>query len=496
MMQQFNHWIQQFSTFMAQVDQTPFAQGILTFKNFLWDYILLFLLVGIGIYLSVTLKFPQLRYLFPSLKKMLGDIIKKKPSKEGTMTPFQSLATAVASQVGTGNIIGVATAIAAGGPGAGFWMLVSAFFGMATIFSEAVLAQIYRTKIHGETCGGPAYYLKNGLHSRFLSTFFAIFCILGLGIVGVMVQSSAVVQSFHASFGLPRAWVTLALAVIVGIILAGGMGRIAKFSETVVPFMAFAYIFASLVIICMNLGQFLPALLSIVQGAFAPQAIFGGVLGISIRESMRFGIARGLFSNEAGMGSTPHSHATADVNHPVEQGMTSMIGVFICTFLICLSTAMINLVSGAYDPTMPQAELSAFAELMTQTAFGLSFGRIGEGFLTIALSSFALTTIVGWYFFAEANVKFLFGRNKLFVQSFRVISIFFLVLGPTLGGDFIWTLADLFMGLMALPNIIGLALLRKKTTACLNDYIAQSRAGREPLWTPPETIQGMEEIDQ
>lgn len=451
-------------------------------KNFLWDYILLFLLLGIGIFLSISLKFPQLKYLFPTLKKMVHGIVQKEEAKPGTMTPFQSLATAIASQVGTGNIIGVATAIAAGGPGAGFWMLLSAFFGMSTIFSEAVLAQLFHKKVNREVVGGPAYYLKYGLKNNFLAYFFAISCIVALGIVGIMVQSASVVESVNVSFGIPKAWITLGLAVIVAVILAGGMNRIAKFSEKVVPVMALLYILGSLVIILMHLPQFLPALLSMIQGAFKPEAMAGGVLGISMREAMRFGIARGLFSNEAGMGSTPHSHAAAEVDHPAEQGFTAMIGVFISTFLICLATAMINLQSGSYDPSIPAAEMTQAADLMTQNAFFLSFGRFGSVFLSIALSCFALTTIVGWYFFAESNVKFLFHKNRYTVSLFRAISIGFLILGPVIGGELVWTLADLSMGLMALPNVIGLAGLHKHSRYVLQDYLRQKAAGHEPQW--------------
>lgn len=467
---------------ILSIQDTPFAQTVTSVKNFLWDNILLFALLGIGIYLSITLKFPQVKYLGGTLNKMIGGIIHKEEAKPGTMTPFQSLATAIASQVGTGNIIGVATALAAGGPGAGFWMLVSAFFGMATIFAEAVLAQLYRQDIRGEKVGGPAYYLQNGLHSKVLSHIFALFCIIGLGIVGVMVQSSSVVESINVSFGFGKSWVTVALAVIVSLILAGGMGRIAKFSETIVPVMAFAYVLASLIIILMNLTLLPTVLWSIVKGAFTPQAIAGGALGISMREAMRFGIARGLFSNEAGMGSTPHSHAAAEVDHPAEQGLNAMIGVFISTFLICLSTAMVNLQSGSYNPNIPASEMSKMADLMTQNAFQISFGKFGSAFLSIALSCFALTTIIGWYFFAEANVKFIYKDSRLAVSLFRAVSIGFLLVGPLIGGEFVWTLADLFMGLMALPNVVGLAALNRQTRFVLQDYLDQQKQGKKLSW--------------
>ncbi len=447
-------------------------------KDFLWDNILLFALLGTGVFLSVVLRFPQLKYLFKTIRKMVADILAKKPARAGSMTPFQSLATSIAAQVGTGNIIGVASAVALGGPGAAFWMLLSAFFGMSTIFSEAVLAQLYREEHHGQKVGGPAYYILHGLKSRAFAILFALLCISGLGIVGLMVQSNAVVGSLHSAFGLPTDWISISLVVIVGVILAGGMDRIGKFSETVVPIMAFIYIFGSLLIIFMNLGSLALALKWIFLGAFRPEAIGGGVLGISMREAARFGLARGLFSNEAGMGSTPHSHAVAEAEHPAEQGFLAMVGVFISTFLICLSTVLVNLSGGSYDATIPAGEMAGRAELMTQTAFQNNFGAFGEVFLAIALSCFALTTIVGWYFFAESNVKFLAGQNKFLVSGFRVVSLAFLAIGAlSASGDFVWTLADLFMGLMALPNVIALVLLYKQTRAVLRDYEADQEKG-------------------
>ena len=308
-----------------------FLETLRTVKDFLWDNILLYVLLGTGIFLSFTLRFPQVKYLFSTMKKMVQDIIAKKPAKPGCMTPFQSLATSIAAQVGTGNIIGVAAAVALGGPGSAFWMLLSAFFGMATIFSEAVLAQIHREENHGEKVGGPAYYIKNGLRSKGFAVLFAILCIIGLGIIGIMVQSNAVVTSLHSAFNIPMDWATVGLLVIVGVILVGGMDRIAKFSETIVPVMAFAYIFGSLVIVFMNINMLGYALKTMIVGAFNPQAISGGILGLTVREAVRFGLARGLFSNEAGMGSTPHSHAVAEADHPAEQGFMAMIGVFIST---------------------------------------------------------------------------------------------------------------------------------------------------------------------
>lgn len=454
-----------------------FKNAVGLVNTVLWDYILIFGLIGIGIYLTAKLRFPQFTRVFPALKKMVCDILDKKPVEEGKMTPFQALSTAVAAQVGTGNIVGVATAIAAGGPGAAFWMLVSAFFGMATIFAEAVLAQKYRETEDGESVGGPAYYIKNGLKSKGLSTFFSIACIIALGIVGIMVQSNSVAGSVSTAFNVPITAVTIVLTIVVALILMGGMGRIASFAETVVPVMAGGYILGSLIIILMNLNIFIPAVKSIFVGAFSPQAIGGGVLGVTIQQTIRYGLARGLFSNEAGMGSTPHSHAVAHTAHPAEQGFTAMIGVFISTFLICTSTVMVNLVSGAYSFDMPASEMAQTATVMTQNGFASGFGSFGGMFLSICLSFFSLTTIVGWYFFAESNVKFLVNGKKFTLTIFKVIVLSALIVGTMIEAEFVWSLADMFTGIMAIPNIVALFALSKEVVGILNDYDAKVKLG-------------------
>ncbi len=436
----------------------------------LWDYVLIIALLGVGIFMTVKLKFPQFTRLFPALKKMLSGLMNKEEVEEGKMTPVQALATAVAAQVGTGNIVGVATAIAAGGPGAAFWMLVSAFFGMATIFSEAILAQKYRETKNGELVGGPAYYIKNGLHSKWLSMFFAIACIIALGIVGIMVQSNSVAGSVSNAFGVPTIGVTIGLAIVVALILMGGMGRIASFAETVVPIMAVVYIFGSLLIIIFNIENLIPAIRSIFVGAFSPKAIGGGTLGITVQQTIRYGLARGLFSNEAGMGSTPHSHAVADTSHPAEQGFTAMVGVFISTFLICLSTVIVNLTAQSYNPYISAAEMTKAATIMTQSGFASGFGTFGGMLLSICLSFFSLTTIIGWYFFAESNVKMVFNSKARTLKTFKVIVIIALTIGTLIDATFVWELADMFMGIMAIPNIIALFLLSKEVRIMLDEY--------------------------
>lgn len=454
-----------------------FREIIGLINKVLWDYVLIFALVGIGLYMTVKLKFPQFTRLFPALKKMIGDIVKKEKVEEGKMSPFQALSTAVAAQVGTGNIVGVATAIAAGGPGAAFWMIVSAFFGMATIFSESVLAQKYRETKDGDLVGGPAYYIKNGLKSKGLAIFFSATAVLALGVVGIMVQSNSVAGSVSTAFNVPVITVTVGLAIVVALILMGGMGRIASFAETVVPIMAGAYILGSLVIIVMNFASFMPAIKNIFVGAFTPGAIGGGVLGITVQQTIRFGLARGLFSNEAGMGSTPHSHAVADVKHPAEQGFTAMIGVFISTFLICTSTVMVNMASGAYDPSVAASVMVQQGTVMTQNGFASGFGNFGGMFLSVCLSFFSLTTIVGWYFFAESNVKLLVNAKAVTLNTFKAVVLISLVIGTLIDATFVWELADAAMGIMAIPNMIALFILSKDVRNILDDYDAKVKAG-------------------
>ena len=455
----------------SESSMTETAKLIIDFINtILWDYVLIVALIGIGVFMTVRLKFPQFTRLFPALRKMFSSIINKEQVEEGKMTPVQALSTAVAAQVGTGNIVGVATAISAGGPGATFWMLASAFFGMSTIFSEAVLAQKYRETKDGQLVGGPAYYIKNGLKSKWLSMFFAISCIIALGIVGIMVQSNSVAGSVSEAFGVPVIAITIGLTIIVTLILMGGMGRIASFAETVVPVMAIAYILGSLLIIIFNIENFIPAIKSIFVGAFSPKAIGGGALGITVQQTVRYGLARGLFSNEAGMGSTPHSHAVADAKHPAEQGFTAMVGVFISTFLICLSTVMVNLTSGSYNASISAAEMTKSATIMTQNGFATGFGTFGGIFLSICLSFFSLTTIIGWFFFAESNVKLAFNSKPSTLKIFKVFVLVALVVGTLIDATFVWELADMFMGIMAIPNIIALFLLSKEVRKILDDY--------------------------
>lgn len=419
-------------------------------NTFLWDYFLMFLLVATGIYFSFRLKFIQVRKFTAGMKAMFGGFSLNGGSHGEGLSSFQALTTAIAAQVGTGNIAGAATAIASGGPGAIFWMWVSAFFGMATIYAEAVMAQHTKITKDGVVLGGPVYYIKSvfrGTFGKFLAGFFSVAIILALGFMGNMVQSNSIGDSFKNAFGANPLIVGVFVAAVAAVIFIGGVKRIAWVTEKIVPIMALFYIIGCLIILVMNGSGVLLAFKQIFVMAFAPQAMAGGVLGVTVQKAMRFGVARGLFSNEAGMGSTPHAHATAKVNHPSEQGIIAMMGVFIDTFIILTLTALVILSTGALSSRLTGSGLA-------QAAFDSAFGSYGKIFIAICMLFFAFTTIIGWYYFGEVNVRYLFGKKAVIVYA--VLVICFVIVGSMLKVDLVWSLSDMFNGLMVLPNLIGL----------------------------------------
>ncbi len=433
-------------------------------NSLLWGvYCLIPLLVGTGIYFTFKLRFMQIRRFGIAVRQVFGslNVFGKAADKDG-MSSFQSLATAISAQVGTGNLAGVATAIAMGGPGAIFWMWIAAFFGMATIFAEAVLAQVYRTRdSKGHITGGPAYYISQGLGSKSLAAFFAIAIIIALGFVGNMVQANSIADAFKTAFDIPVWFTGIVVFMLAGFIFIGGMKRIASFAEKVVPFMALVYIIGSITIIVGNAEAIGHVFEMIFVGAFNPQAATGGAIGVGIKEAIRYGVARGLFSNEAGMGSTPHAHAVAKVRHPAEQGFAAVVGLFFDTFIVVTMTALVILC------TVEPANFTTGISL-TQQAFTNGLGPIGNGFVAVCLLFFAFTTIIGWYFFAEQNVKYLFGLK--WVPTYRVIVLCFLMMGSFLQVTLVWELADLFNGLMVIPNVIALIGLAKIVDKALEDY--------------------------
>lgn len=443
--------------------------GIVTnAKDFLWNFLLLFLLLGTGIYYTVRLRFVQVRKFGEGWKRIFGGIGRGKSADRTGMSSFQSLATAVAAQVGTGNLTGAATALLYGGPGAVFWMWVSAFFGMATIFCEATLAQKYRTMKDDEVVGGPVYYIRRAFRGKFgrvLAAVFSVFLIFALGFVGNMVQSNSIGDAFSSAFGVDPLFVGIAVAAAAGFVFLGGIKRLASVTEKMVPFMALFYIVGCLIIIGFHYQNIPEAFRQIFVGAFTPEAVGGGALGITIRKAIQYGVARGLFSNEAGMGSTPHAHALAKVKDPCEQGVVAMMGVFIDTFVILTLTALVVLTTGALGSGAEGVKLP-------QQGFETVFGRFGAAFIAVCMLFFAFSTIIGWYFFGEVNVKYLFGKKA--ARFYAVLVVAFLVLGSALKVDFVWTLADLFNGLMVIPNLLALLALSGMVSALLRRYDSRS----------------------
>ena len=423
-------------------------------SDYLWNWVLLVLLVGTGLYFTLRLRFVQVRRFGEGMRRLFGgfSLHGKAAGKDG-MSSFQALTTAVAAQVGTGNITGCATALVSGGPGALFWVWVSAFLGMATIYAEAVLAQKYKTTVDGHVTGGPIYYIRaafRGRFGRFLAGFFSLAIILALGFMGNMVQSNSIGDAFHNAFGISKPVVGVIIAAVAAFIFLGGVTRIASVTEKLVPVMAAFYIVGCVVILGMNAAALPNAFAQIFVLAFRPQAMAGGLAGVTVQQAMRFGVARGLFSNEAGLGSTPHAHALAKVERPQDQGAVAIVSVFIDTFVILTLTGLVLITSGLIPDGLTGTAL-------TQAAFSQAFGPFGQVFIAICMLFFAFSTILGWYFFGEVNFKALFGARALPVYS--VIVVLFVLIGSSLKVDLVWALADFFNGLMAIPNLIPLLAL-------------------------------------
>ncbi|MDO5350913.1 MAG: sodium:alanine symporter family protein [Lachnospiraceae bacterium] len=436
-------------------------------NDILWNTVLIVMLCGTGIFYTLRLKFIQIRKFKEGCRLVFGHFsLKGEKGENGEMTPFQSMATAIAAQVGTGNLTGAATALIGGGPGAIFWMWLSAFFGMATIYAEATLAQEYKTVENGEVTGGPIYYIRHafkGSFGKLLAACFAVFIILALGFMGNMVQSNSIGAAFSEVFqargiNIPPLAVGVLVAAFAAFVFLGGTKRLASVVEKVVPIMAGVYIAGSLILILLHITAVPAALQMIFTGAFSPKAVLGGAAGITVREAVRYGIARGLFSNEAGMGSTPHAHARATAKNPHEQGLAAMISVFIDTFVILNLTVFSVLTTGVLNSGKNGIAL-------TQAAFAASFGSFGDIFIAVCLLFFASSTIIGWHFFGAINVKYLFGEQA--VRIYSIIAVAFIVAGSTLKVDLVWSLSDFFNGLMVIPNALALwALARVVETIC------------------------------
>ncbi|EDQ00763.1 alanine/glycine:cation symporter family protein [Shewanella benthica] len=438
-------------------------------NGFVWGVPMLVMILGVGLFLSVGLKLMPILKLGTGFKLLWsGRIPDKDKSMKGEISPFNALMTSLSATIGTGNIAGVATAIFIGGPGALFWMWCTALVGMATKFAEAVLAVKYREiDANGNHIGGPMYYIKNGLSSKWawLGTAFALFgSFAGFGI-GNTVQSNSVADALSSNFGVPT-WVTgLVLMVLVGAVLMGGIKRIADVAGKLVPLMTLFYIAAGLAVLAVNAAEIPDAIVLIFHSAFNPVAAQGGFAGAAVWAAIRFGVARGIFSNEAGLGSAPIAHASAQTNNPVAQGLVAMLGTFIDTLIVCSITGLAIIVSGAWTSGENGAA-------MTSLAFSSAL-PMGNYIVAISLSVFAFTTILGWSVYSEKCVQYLFGVKA--VKPFRILWILVVPLGAVSSLDFIWLLADTLNAMMAIPNLIALALLSPVVFKLTREYFIKKR---------------------
>ena len=458
-------------------------------NEYLSNYILVFLLIGVGLWYSIKTRFVQVRCFGEGMRKVFGNLKLKGDRHDSGMSSFQALATALAAQVGTGNIVGASGAILTGGPGAIFWMWVIAFFGMATIYAEATLAQ--KTRIvdpDGTVRGGPVYYITTafkGGFGKFLAGFFAVAIVLALGFMGCMVQSNSIGSTMNTAFGIPT-WVSgVILVIICAIIFLGGVQRLASVTEKIVPIMAAIFLLGGLAVLVARI-TYIPATFAMIfKYAFQPQAIIGGGFGYAIKTAISQGAKRGLFSNEAGMGSTPHAHAQANVAHPHDQGVVAMIGVFIDTFVVLTLNALV-IISTLYTADGPLAECGAAAASTTltkanlaQTAFGTVFGeKFGAMFVAVCLFFFAFSTVLSWNLFGKINANYLFGKKnpRRCTVVYSLIALVFVFIGTLASNDLVWELTDMFNNLMVIPNAIALFALTGMVVAmCKEGKLAKTK---------------------
>lgn len=445
-------------------------EKILLVNDFIWTYILIAMLIVIGLYFTFKTKFVQ----FSNIKemfKLLGEGTSSKDKAKGQVSSFQAFCIGTASRVGTGNLAGVASAIAIGGPGAVFWMWLIALIGSASAFIESTLAQIYKVKDGDNFRGGPAYYMEKGLKKKWMGIAFSVLIIICFGFAFNSVQSNTITAAFNSTFNANKLIVGIILTVLTLIIIFGGVNRIAKISSILVPIMAVAYIVIALFIIIMNFNQIPSLFKTIFENAFGIKQVVGGGIGAALLQ----GIKRGLFSNEAGMGSAPNAAATATVSHPAKQGLIQTLGVFTDTLIICTSTAFIILLSGApLDGSVKGIEL-------TQMALVSQVGSWGGTFISICILLFAFSSIIGNYYYGETNIQFI-TENKVVLYGYRILVAAMVLFGSIASMDLVWNIADVFMGLMAILNLIAIVLLSKIAIKALQDYTAQKKAGKDPVF--------------
>ena len=446
-------------------------------NGFVWGPVMLALLVGTGILLTVMAGFPQITKLGTIMKSTVGSLFGQDAHKkdEASISPYQAVATALASTVGTGNITGVATAIVAGGPGAVFWMWISALFGTMTKFAEVTLAVKFRQKNEkGEWVGGPMYYMENGLNMKWLGVIFACFATLASFGIGNMTQANSIAAALQQTLHIDPKITGAIIMVIVAVVILGGIKRIAQVTEKLVPVMGVIYVALGVITIVMNAGKLPAAFAVIFQGAFNPSAVAGGVLGYTIMNAIRFGFARGVFSNEAGLGSAPIAHAASSTDNPVKQGMWGAFEVIFDTFIICTITALVVVMSGLWGPEGAGLDGAA----LSIAAFQNSVGIFGAAGVTIGTVLFALSTLLGWSYYGEKSIEYLFKGSSIVGDvklGYKIVFILLTFVGSIGGLKLIWDIADTLNGLMAIPNLIALILLSGTVTKLVKEYFREQK---------------------
>ncbi|AJY76968.1 alanine/glycine:cation symporter family protein [Paenibacillus beijingensis] len=459
--------------------QELLSNVVLQINDFLWSYLIIILLVGIGLFFTFKSRFLQIRML----REMFRVLKEGRTSGGNGISPFQAFCISMAARVGTGNITGVAIAISLGGPGAVFWMWIIAIISSASGFVESTLAQIYKIKDKGGFRGGPAYYMEQGLKKRWLGALFAVLITLSFGLVFNAVQSNTITVAFENSFGTDRLTAGIAITILLAGIIFGGVKRIAKMSEYIVIVLAVMYIGVALYIVLTNIVRMPEVLALIVKNAFGIEQAIGGSLGAALMN----GIKRGLFSNEAGMGSAPNAAATAITSHPVKQGLVQAFGVLSDTLIICTSTAFIVLLSNTYQ----QPGLSGIE--LTQAALSQHIGSWASACLAVMIFLFAFSTLIGNYFYGETNIEFI-NTNKTWLFIYRISVLAIVLFGSVAKVQLVWDMADLFMGLMVVVNLVAITLLSKIAFLALKDYAAQKKAGKDPVFYK-DSIEGLENIE-
>ncbi|OAQ39591.1 sodium:alanine symporter [Pedobacter psychrophilus] len=462
-------------------------------NDLIWSNALIILCMGVGIYFSIVTRFLQVRYL----KEMVKLLFDGKSSAKG-VSSFQAFAIAISGRIGTGNIAGVATAIAMGGPGAVFWMWVIAFLGSASAFIEATLGQVYKQVNNGQYRGGPSFYIEKGLGIKWYAIVFAIATVISTAILLPGVQSNSIALSVKNAFDIPVAYTGAGVAILLGLIIFGGVKRIGKVAEIVVPFMAGGYILMSLVIIGINFTQ-IPSVFSlIIRSAFDLEPAFAGIFGMAVA----WGVKRGIYSNEAGQGTAPHAAAAAEVSHPAKQGLVQAFSVYVDTLFVCTATALMILFTGKYNvlnssggfivENIPGAKIGAE---YTQLAIASHFPSLGAGFIAISLLFFAFTTIMAYYYIAETNLSYLDkSGNKIWVYLLRILILVATFYGTIKTAEAAWTLGDIGVGIMAWLNVVAIVLLRKPALKVLKDYERQRKLGKDPVFVAKDA--GIENTEE